>query len=79
MNEEKATTILGNIQQLSESLARDTNVWIEEKKKAVKRAKEARDKALFAALNPPLADIRSGLATSDTADAIEAIVREVIK
>ena len=79
MNEEKATTILGNVQQLTESLAHDTNAWIEEKKKAVKHAKEARDKALFATLNWLLSDIRCGRATSDTADAIEVIVRELIK
>ena len=79
MNEDKANMILGNIQQLTETLVVGTNAWIAEREDAVKVATEARDKALYAVLGPLLDDIRCGRGTADTADAILAIVKEVAK
>ena len=87
MNENKANQILGNIQQLTEQIAprtetatyfaqNDCSVTIAEAN--VERAKRARDKAIRAALNPLLADIRSGMATSETADNIERLVKEIL-
>ena len=76
MNENKANQILGNIEQLTETLAVGTNEWIA--REQVKYALAARNESFWAALNPYLADIRKGMATSETADAIEAIVKEIL-
>ena len=78
MNEDKANQILGNIQQLTEHLSVGTNSWIEERKRNVEAARQARNDAFWAALNPHLDKVRSAMTTSDTADAIEAIVKEIL-
>ena len=75
MNEDKANMILGNIEQLT-SLA--FAFRFDEIETRLAELKQARDTALWEALNPQLADIRSGMATSETADNIEAIVKEIL-
>ena len=76
MNENKANQILGNIEQLTETLAVGTNEWIA--REQVKYALAARNDAFWAALNPQLALIRSGDSTSATADNIERLVKEIL-
>ena len=76
MNEDKANQILGNIQQLTESVAPKGEIWLT--REARDRALAVRNEAFWAALDPQLKAIRSGMATSETADNIERLVKEIL-
>ena len=75
MNEETAKMVVGNIEQLTKVSAA---LSFDEIESRLVKIKQARDAILWATLKPLLADIRSGMATVETADDIEAIVKEII-